>query len=83
MNTSPKLVPILVVAVLGIASLTEVTASLTGVILSVLSMTPQERAEMTADPRGRDILERCSALTPEDLMALHGTIRSMRPLEDV
>jgi len=52
-------------------------------ILSVLSMTPQERAEMAADPRGRDILERCSALTPEDLMALHGTIRSMRPLEDV
>ncbi|MFJ6215399.1 hypothetical protein ACIQGZ_19030 [Streptomyces sp. NPDC092296] len=52
-------------------------------ILSVLSMSEEEQQEMAAsDPRGREILERCAALTPDDLMALHGAIRSQRPLED-
>jgi hydrogenase maturation protease len=52
-------------------------------ILSVLSMSEEEQQEMAAcDPRARAILERCAALTPDDLMALHGAIRSRRPLED-
>ncbi|WP_377268117.1 hypothetical protein [Peterkaempfera sp. SMS 1(5)a] len=52
-------------------------------ILSVLSMSDEERAEMAAcDPRADAILRRCSELTPDDLMALHGAIRAKRPLED-
>ncbi len=52
-------------------------------ILSVLSMSDEEREEMAAsDPRADAILRRCSELTPDDLMALHGAIRSKRPLED-
>ncbi|GAA3379058.1 hypothetical protein GCM10020367_61080 [Streptomyces sannanensis] len=52
-------------------------------ILSVLSMSEQEREEMAAtDPRARDILERCAALGERELGALHGAIRSFRPLED-
>ncbi|MER5183154.1 hypothetical protein ABT009_33195 [Streptomyces sp. NPDC002896] len=52
-------------------------------VLSVLSMTDEEREEMAAaDPRGRDILERCTALTAGEMSALHGTIRGFRPLED-
>jgi hydrogenase maturation protease len=45
-------------------------------ILNILTLTDQEKAEMAAsDPRAREILERTEALTPEQLMALHGTIR--------
>jgi hypothetical protein len=45
-------------------------------ILNVLALTPEEQAEMRAtDPRAREILDRCAALTPEDLMRLHGTFR--------
>ena len=45
-------------------------------ILNILALTDEERAEMAAsDPRAREILERCEALTPEQLMALHGTVR--------
>ncbi len=45
-------------------------------ILNILALTEAERAEMAAcDPRAREILERCEALTDEQLMALHGTIR--------
>ncbi|MGW1028590.1 hypothetical protein ACWD4J_33735 [Streptomyces sp. NPDC002577] len=52
-------------------------------VLSVISMTDEEREEMAAaDPRSRDILERCTALTAGELSALHGTIREFRPLED-
>ena len=44
--------------------------------LSILSMTEDEKREMRAtDPRGREILERTEALSPEQLMRLHGTIR--------
>ena len=43
---------------------------------SAEALTDEERAEMAAtDPRAREILERTEALTPEQLMALHGTIR--------
>ncbi len=45
-------------------------------ILNILSLTDEEKAEMRAsDPRAREILERTEGLTEEQLMALHGTIR--------
>ena len=45
-------------------------------VLNILALTDEEKAEMRAsDPRAREILERTEALTPEQLMALHGTIR--------
>jgi hypothetical protein len=44
--------------------------------LNILGMTDDEKAEMRAsDPRARAILERTEAMTAEDLMRLHGTIR--------
>jgi hydrogenase maturation protease len=50
-------------------------------ILSVLSLTPREQEEARAsDPRAREILDRCASLEPEDLAALHGTIRAFRPV---
>jgi hypothetical protein len=45
-------------------------------ILNILTLTAEEKAEMAAsDSRAREILQRTEALTPEQLMALHGTIR--------
>jgi hypothetical protein len=45
-------------------------------ILSILSLTDAEKAEMRAsDPRAREILERTEGLGPEELMRLHGAIR--------
>jgi hypothetical protein len=45
-------------------------------VLNILSLTDEEKAEMRAsDPRAREILERTEALTPEEIMRLHGTIR--------
>lgn len=42
-------------------------------VLNILALTDDEQAEMAAsDPRAREILERTRALTPEQLMALHG-----------
>jgi hydrogenase maturation protease len=42
-------------------------------VLNILAMTEEEKDEMAAsDPRAREILERTEALTPEQLMALHG-----------
>ncbi len=42
-------------------------------VLNILAMTDEEKAEMAAsDPRAREILERTEALTPDQLMALHG-----------
>ncbi|WP_181765103.1 hypothetical protein [Streptomyces albidus (ex Kaewkla and Franco 2022)] len=50
-------------------------------ILGILSLTPREQEEARAtDPRAREILDRCASLEPEDLAALHGTIRGFRPL---
>jgi hypothetical protein len=49
-------------------------------ILGILSLTEAEQAEMRAtDPRAREILERCAALTPEQLLRLHGQVREVRP----
>ena len=51
-------------------------------ILNILSLSEAEQREMRdSDPRARDILERCAALGPEDLMRLHGTIREFGPVE--
>ncbi|MES9537317.1 hypothetical protein [Actinomadura sp. NPDC000600] len=48
-------------------------------ILSVLSLTEDERREMAAtDPKARRILERCDALSSGELLALHGTLRDPR-----
>jgi hypothetical protein len=45
-------------------------------ILNVLALTPAEQDEMRAsDPRAAEILDRCAAMTPEDLMRLHGAVR--------
>jgi hypothetical protein len=47
-------------------------------VLSILALTDEEKAEMRAsDPRTREILERTEALTPEQRMALHGTVRDL------
>ena len=45
-------------------------------VLNILSLTAEEKDELRAtDPRARAILERSEALTPEELMRLHGAIR--------
>jgi hypothetical protein len=50
-------------------------------VLNILSLTDEEKAEMRAsDPRAREILERTEALTPDEMMRLHGTIRDWQVL---
>jgi hypothetical protein len=50
-------------------------------VLNILSLTDEEKAEMRAtDPRTREILERTEALTPDELMRLHGAIRDWQVL---
>lgn len=50
-------------------------------VLNILALTDEEKAEMRdSDPRTREILERTEALTPEQLMRLHGTIRDLHHL---
>jgi hypothetical protein len=52
-------------------------------ILNVLNLTDEEKEEMRAsDPRGREILERCESLSPEELMKLNGTFREIRMLRE-
>ena len=52
-------------------------------VLNILSLTDEEKAEMRdSDPRTREILERTEALTPEELMRLHGTIRDLRVVRE-
>lgn len=49
-------------------------------VLNVLSLTEEEQNEMRAsDPKAREILDRCKSLTNEQLMRLHGTVRSNNP----
>jgi hypothetical protein len=46
--------------------------------LSILSLTDEEKEEARAtDPRAREILDRSESLSEEDLMGLHGTVRSL------
>ena len=48
--------------------------------LRILALTDDEKAEMrAADNRSRALLERTEALTGEDLMRMHGTIREIHP----
>jgi hypothetical protein len=50
-------------------------------VLNILSLTDDEKDEMRAsDPRAREILDRTEALTPDELMRLHGTIREWQVL---
>jgi hypothetical protein len=45
-------------------------------VLNIFAMTDEEKAQMrAADPRTREILDRTEALTPDELMRLHGAIR--------
>ena len=50
-------------------------------MLRVLTMTDAEKAEARAtDPKAAEIIDRCDAMAPEDLMRLHGTFRDPDPL---
>lgn len=49
--------------------------------LSVMTLTDDEKREMReTDPKAREILEKTESLTPEELMGLHGSIRSLQTL---
>jgi hypothetical protein len=49
--------------------------------LRILALTDDEKAEMrAADARARALLDRTEALTSDDMMRLHGTIREIRPV---
>lgn len=51
--------------------------------LRILTLTEEEKEQMRqGDKRAREILERTEAMTPEQFMQLHGTIRSMRPIPE-
>lgn len=50
--------------------------------LRILTLSDEEKQELRqGDERGRRILERAEALTPDELMRMHGTVRSLRPLD--
>ena len=50
--------------------------------LRILAMTDEEKREMAAvDERARALLERTERLSPEQLNKLHGTLRSLRPID--
>lgn len=49
--------------------------------LRILALTDDEKDEMrAADARARALLDRTEALTSDDLMRMHGTIREIRPV---
>jgi hypothetical protein len=51
--------------------------------LRIMTLTDEEKEEMRrGDERAREILERTEALSPEQLMKLHGTVRSLRPFSE-
>ena len=51
--------------------------------LRIMTLTDEEKAEMRqGDERAREILERTESLSPEQLMKLHGVIRSLRPIDE-
>ncbi len=52
--------------------------------LRILTMTAEEKNEMrNSDERARLMLERTEALPMEQLMKLHGTLRELRPQQDL
>ena len=48
--------------------------------LRIMTLTDEEKEQMRQDERTREILERTEALTPEQFMKMHGTIRDLRPI---
>jgi hypothetical protein len=51
--------------------------------LRIMTLTDEEKEELRqGDERAREILDRTEALTSEQLMKLHGTIRSLRPIDE-
>jgi hypothetical protein len=49
--------------------------------LRILTLSDEEKKELRkGDERGRRILERAEALTPDEMMRLHGTVRRLRPV---
>jgi len=51
--------------------------------LRIMTLTDEEKEEMRqGDERAREILERTESLSPEQLMKLHGVIRSLRPVDE-
>ena len=50
--------------------------------LRIMTLTDEEKEQMRQDERTREILERTEALTPEQFMKLHGTIRDLRPVSE-
>ena len=48
-------------------------------MLRVLTMTDAEKGR-SADPKAAEIIERCDAMSAEDLLRLHGTLRDPGPL---
>jgi hypothetical protein len=50
--------------------------------LRIMTLTDEEKEQMRQDERTREILERTEALTPEQFMKLHGTIRDLRPISE-
>ena len=52
-------------------------------ILNIMGLSDAERQEMRAsDPRTREILERTEAMTSDELMRLHGTLRKVGTARD-
>ena len=50
--------------------------------LRVMTMTDEEKAEARAtDPRAAAIIDRCDAMSPEELQQLHGVLRDPRGLD--
>jgi hypothetical protein len=50
-------------------------------MLRVLTMTDAEKAEARAtDPKAAEIIDRCDAMSTQDLLRLHGTLRDPDPL---
>ncbi|HMF56130.1 MAG TPA: hypothetical protein VK619_07275 [Pyrinomonadaceae bacterium] len=48
--------------------------------LRIMTLTDEEKREMrSSDERARQILERTETMPPEQLMKLHGVVRSLRP----
>ncbi|HET8910451.1 MAG TPA: hypothetical protein VFN23_03245 [Ktedonobacteraceae bacterium] len=51
--------------------------------LRILTLTDEEKEQMRqGDERTRELLALTEALTPEQFMQLHGTIRSMKPVDE-
>ncbi|GAC1402157.1 MAG: hypothetical protein NVSMB49_17830 [Ktedonobacteraceae bacterium] len=50
--------------------------------LRILTLSDEEKEQMRQDEHTREILERTEALTPEQFMKMHGTIRDMRPISE-